>query len=104
MENSKIIDDLKTILKYCFIKELINDGRSSYTNVKPTDVFERWYKTTERICKKDDSLIASLCLRITQAGYPCYPIKDEYVFTGIKSNLKDYEIKNVLYGLENYLS
>lgn len=98
MNNKEIINKLKRIIKDSFVKDLVNDGSSSLTSVSPIDVFNRWYKTTESICSKDDSLISSLCLRASQSGYLCYPIGKECVYTGIKSSLKDDEISGVIFG------
>lgn len=90
MDNVEIIESLKTIIKCSFKKELVNDDISSLTSITPSDVFERWWNTTVRICQKDNNLISTLCKRASQAGYPCYPVG--YID---KKDLKDDEIKLV---------
>lgn len=96
MNKERIIKDLEEILKNIFTMEFNTFKPINNSTVTPQMVFERWYRTTKAVHPND--LIDTMCLRATQAGYPCYPVKDELSYSGLNSGLKDDEITKVIYG------
>lgn len=92
----KIVKDLEEILKNTFVMEFNSLPSINNSTVTPLAVFERWYRTTKAV--HPDNLIDTMCLRATQAGYLCYPMKDELSYSGLNSGLKDDEITKVIYG------
>lgn len=98
-KKDKIIKTLEDKLLKVFKKEFgyHNEGPIWLVpeNVTYTDIFERFKRTTKAV--NGDNYIAALCLRLTQAGQPCYPSNGVVEFTGIKSTLKDDEVEEILF-------
>lgn len=72
MEKEKLIEDLAKNIKQVFNEEFNALKPMNVTTITPNDVFNRWFNTTKNVHTED--LIATMCQRLTQAGYKCYPV------------------------------
>lgn len=97
MKTEEIISALEKTVLEVFKREFKEMEKRWYGphTITAEDLFNRYINTGKKV--NGDRYISALCLRLTQAGIPCYPVADEPLFTGIKSELRNDEIKDIIF-------